>query len=63
MICPVKQPRRYEAQQERQLAERGRALAPSLTAAAASKRMGISSLRAEQIAAKFGYTYQPARKQ
>lgn len=61
MINPATQPRRFAAHIERQLADRGRALAGALTAEQAAKRMGTSTLRAEQIAAKYGYAYQPRK--
>lgn len=62
MINPTTHPRRYAAHIERQLAERGRALAIALRADQAAKRMGITTLRAEQIAAKYGFAFQPPRK-
>jgi hypothetical protein len=62
MINPKTHPRRYSAHIERQQAERGRALASALTAAQAASRMGITTMRAEQLAAKHGYAYQPPRK-
>lgn len=63
MINPSTHPRRYAAHIERQLAERGKALAPALTAAQAAGRMGITPLRAEQIAAKYGFAFQHPRKE
>ena len=62
MINPKTHPRRHAAHTERQQAERGRALAPALTAAQAGERMGITAQRAEQIAAKYGFAFQPPRK-
>ena len=62
MINPVTHPRRHALHIERQLAERGRALAPMLRADQAAKRMGITTLRAEQIAAKYGFAFQPPKK-
>jgi len=62
MISQATHPRRHAAYTERQQAERGRALASALTAAEAAKRMGITAQRAEQIAAKYGFVFQPPRK-
>lgn len=62
MINPKLHPRRHAEQIERRLADRGRALAFALSAEAAAKKLDISVSRAEQIAAKFGYAYQPSRK-
>lgn len=56
-MTPHNHPRRLAEHIERQLAERGLALSRSLTAPDAAKRMGITTLRAEQIAAKYGYVY------
>lgn len=61
MINPQTHPRRYAAHIERQQAARGQALAPSLTAAQAATRMGITTLRAEQLAAKYGYAFKHPR--
>lgn len=63
MINPTTHPRRYAAHIERQQADRGRALAGALTAAEAAKRMGITTLRAEQIAAKYGFAFKHPRKE
>ena len=62
MINPATHPRRFAAHIERQLAERGRALAIALTAKEAAKRMGVTTIRAEQIAAKYGIAFQPPKK-
>jgi len=62
MICPIKHPRRFAAHVERQQATRAKALSIALSAPQAASRMGISTLRAEQLAARYGFTYQPTRK-
>lgn len=62
MIDPKKHPRRFAAQQERQIAERGKALAIGMTAIQASKQIGVKVERLEQIAAKFGFAFQPYSK-
>ncbi len=49
MICPIKHPRRHAAHIERQQAERARALAIALTPDQVARRMGITTLRAEQL--------------
>lgn len=61
MINPQTHPRRFAAHIERQQAARGKALAPSLTAKDAAKRMGITTLHAEQLAAKYGYAFKHPR--
>lgn len=61
MINPFTHPRRYAAHIERQQAARGLAFAPTLTAAQAASRMGITTLRAEQLAAKYGYAFKHPR--
>lgn len=61
MINPTTHPRRFAAHIERQQAERAKALAIALTSDQASKRMGITTLRAEQLAAKYGFAFQPSK--
>lgn len=62
MINPATHPRRHAAHIERQLAERARALAIALTSDQVARRMGITTLRAEQLGAKYGFAYTPPRK-
>jgi len=57
MLNPSTQPRRHAAHVEREQATRLRALGASLNARQAANRVGISELRAEQLAAKYGFTY------
>lgn len=62
MINPATHPRRFAAHIERQQAERAKALALALTAEQVARRMGITTMRAEQLGAKYGFTYHPMRK-
>lgn len=57
MICPVKHPRRYAAQRDRHLAERIRALAPSLYISSIADRIGIGRQQAEEICARHGIPF------
>lgn len=61
MLNPRTQPRRYAAHIERQQAARAKALAIGMTAERAAGHMGITTLRAEQLGAKYGFAYQPSR--
>lgn len=54
---PAKHPNRAEAIRDHQLAERARALASSLTAKAAGKRLGMKELEMEQLAARHGFAF------
>lgn len=62
MINPTTHPRRFAAHIERQQAERAKALAIALTSDQVARRMGITTLKAEQLGAKYGFTYTPPRK-
>lgn len=62
MINPATHPRRYAAHIERQQAERAKALAIGLTAGQVASRPGITRQEAEQLGAKYGFTYHPPRK-
>ena len=54
---PAKHPRRDARIRDAQLAERAKALAPSINARDAATRLGISPLEAEQLAARHGFAF------
>lgn len=54
---PIKHLRRASALRDKHLAERARALGEVLSAAMAAKKLGISRIEAEQLAARYGFTY------
>lgn len=58
MIDPIKHPRRYARQQEARLAERIRALAPSLYISTIADRIGIGRIQAEEICARHSIPFQ-----
>ena len=54
---PAKHPKRAAVFRDAQLAERAKALAPSINARDAAARLGISPLEAEQLAARHGFAF------
>ena len=54
---PAKHPKRAARIRDAQLADRARALAPSINARDAAARLGISPLEAEQLAARHGFAF------
>ena len=54
---PAKHPQRAARMRDAQLADRARALAPSINARDAAARLGISPLEAEQLAARHGFAF------
>jgi hypothetical protein len=54
---PLKHLRRASALRDNHLAERIKALAQSLPASSIGKRLGISRIEVEQIAARYGFTF------
>lgn len=62
MIDPHKHPRRYAAFVEQQMASRGRALGQAMTLRQAARRLGITPLRAEQLAARHGFTFHQGKE-
>ena len=54
---PAKHPQRAARIRDAQLAERAKALAPSINARDAAARLGISPLEAEQLAARHGFAF------
>lgn len=59
---PIKHPRRLERLREAHLAQRAKALAPSLCAPRAAERLGISRTEAEQLAARHGFSFLPSNE-
>lgn len=59
---PLKHPRRAALVRDHQIAERARALAPSLTAKAVANRLSVSSCELEQLAARHGFAFVEPRK-
>ncbi len=55
---PLKHLRRASALRDQHLAERAKALGMALPASAVAKKLGITKTEAEQIAARYGFTYQ-----
>lgn len=51
-IDPIKHPKRWARQQEAIMAERIRALAPSLTISTISLRVGVSRMECETLCAR-----------
>jgi hypothetical protein len=62
MIDPIKHPRRAAAQRDRQLAERVRALAPSLSISTIALRVGISRMQAEELCARHAIAFKVEKK-
>ena len=54
---PSKHPRRMAALRDQNIAERARALAPALCSPEIAKRLGISRIELEQIAARAGFAF------
>lgn len=52
MIDPIKHPRRYARQRDKLLADRVRALAPSVGIYAISERIGLSLSATEELCAR-----------
>lgn len=59
---PIMHPRRAQLVRDHQIAERARALAPSLTAKAVASRLGVSSCELEQLGARHGFAFVEPRK-
>lgn len=53
-LCPIRHPKRYARQRDAMLAERIKALAPSLYISTIAQRVGISRMEAEEICARHG---------
>lgn len=54
---PLKHLRRASALRDNHLADRIKALAQALPASSIGKRLGISRIEVEQIAARYGFTF------
>lgn len=62
MIDPIKHPRRAAAERDRLLAERVRALAPSLNISTIALRIGVSRMQAEELCARHGIPFRHLEK-
>lgn len=54
---PIKHLRRASALRDKHIADRIKALAQSLPASSIAKRLGITRTEVEQIAARYGFTF------
>lgn len=54
---PIKYLRRAQALRDAHIAERAKALAPSLSSTEVAKRLGVSRLEIEQLAARHGFSF------
>lgn len=61
-IDPIKHPKRWARQQEAILAERVRALAPSLTISTIALRVGLSRMACEELCARHAIPFKVERK-
>lgn len=61
-ICPIKHPRRYARWRDEQLAERARALAPSLSITTIAERIGLGRIATEELCARHAIPFKSERK-